>query len=90
MLTDTQVRGAKPSGRPRKLTGARGLYLLETSGGGKYWRHDYSFRDKRRTLPLGVYPDVPLVRARERHYEARRLLLLVEGVDSGAAKQAVS
>ncbi|AMN46061.1 integrase [Steroidobacter denitrificans] len=88
MLTDTQVRGAKPSDRPQKLTDGRGLYLLVTPGGGRYWRYDYSFHGKRRTLALGVYPDVPLVRARERHHEARRLL--AEGVDPAAAKQAVS
>ena len=37
---------------------------------------------------LGTYPDVSLAKARERYHEARRLL--VDGVDPGAVKQAVS
>jgi integrase len=88
MLTDTQARGAKPSDRPQKLTDARGLYLLVTPGGGKYWRYDYSFKSKRRTLAFGVYPDVSLGKARERHREARRLL--AEGTDPSSMKQAAS
>ncbi len=86
MLTDTQVRAAKPSERPRKLTDSRGLYLQVMPSGGKYWRYGYSFMGKRRTLAFGVYPDVSLGRARERHHEARRLLS--EGVDPSAVKQA--
>ncbi len=86
MLTDTQVRSAKPSQRPRKLTDSRGLYLHVMPSGGKYWRYDYCFEDKRRTLAFGVYPDVSLGKARERHHEARRLLS--EGVDPSAVKQA--
>ena len=74
MLTDTQVRSARPSERPRKLTDSRGLYLQVMPNGGKYWRYDYSFKSKRRTLAFGVYPDVSLGKARERHHEARRLL----------------
>ena len=88
MLTDTQVRSARPAGRPQKLADARGLYLLVTPGGGKYWRHDYTFNGKRRTLAFGIYPDVSLGKARQRHYEARQLL--ADGVDPGAAKQAVN
>jgi hypothetical protein len=39
MLTDTQVRGAKPSDRPQKLTDARGLYLLVTPDAGFRRQH---------------------------------------------------
>lgn len=88
MLTDSLIRSAKSQDRPRKRADSRGLYLHAMPGGGKYWRFDYRFNAKRRTLALGVYPDVPLVRARERHHEARRLL--ADGVDPGAVKQATS
>jgi integrase len=88
MLTDTRARGAKPSDRPQKLTDARGLYLLVTPGGGKYWRYDYSFNSKRKTLAFGVYPDVGLGKARERHYEARQQL--AEGIDPGVVQQSVN
>ncbi len=88
MLTDSQIRRAKPAARPRKLADARGLYLKITTSGGRYWRFDYRFDCKYKTLALGTYPDVPLFRARKRHAEARRLL--AEGVDPGAVKQTVA
>ncbi|MEZ5488636.1 MAG: integrase arm-type DNA-binding domain-containing protein, partial [Steroidobacteraceae bacterium] len=88
MLTDSQVRSAKPADRPRKIFDVRGLYLHVMPNGGRYWRFNYQFNGKYKTLALGTYPDVPLVRARERHQEARRLL--AEGMDPGAVKQAVS
>jgi len=56
--------------------------------GGRYWRFDYQFNGKYKTLALGTYPDVPLARARERHQEAHRQL--ADGIDPGAVKQAVS
>lgn len=86
MLTDSQVRSAKPSERPRKLADSYGLYLCVMPNGGRYWRFDYRFSGRRKTLALGIYPDVALGRARERHQEARRQL--AEGVDPAVAKQA--
>jgi integrase len=74
MLTETQVRNAKPSDRPRKLFDNRGLYLQVMPSGGRYWRFDFAFNDKRKTLALGVYPDVSLAMARRRHQEARERL----------------
>jgi integrase len=85
MLTDSQIRSAKPSDRPRKLTDSRGLYLLLTPTGGRYWRFNYSFSGRSKTLAFGVYPDVSLVRARVQHQEAR--LTLAQGIDPGAKKQ---
>jgi hypothetical protein len=35
------------------------MFLLVSSSG-KYWRMDYRFADKRKTLALGVYPMVSL------------------------------
>lgn len=88
MLTDSQVRSARSTGRPRKLFDGGGLYLHVMPNGGRYWRFNYRFQGREKTLALGVYPDVPLVRARERHHEARRLL--AEGMDPGAVRQATS
>jgi hypothetical protein len=64
------------------------LYLKLMPIGGKYWRFNYRFNGKAKTLALGTYPDVSLAKARERHHEARRLL--ADGVDPSAVKQAVS
>ena len=84
-LTDTfvkQVKQVKSTGD--KYTDGQGMYLLVTSAG-KYWRFDYRFVGKRKTLALGVYPDVSLAKARARRQEARELL--ADGVDPGAAKR---
>ena len=63
-LTDTAVRNAKPGEKPYKLTHGKGLYLL-VNATGKYWRLDYRFAGKRKTLAIGVYPEVTLADARE-------------------------
>lgn len=75
ILTDTAIRNAKttPEGKPKKYTDGGGLYLL-VNHAGKYWRYDYRFYDKRKTLAIGVYPDLGLKAAREKHDEARTLL----------------
>jgi integrase len=88
MLTDSQVRAAKPKGRPYKLADSRGLYLHVRPNGGRSWRFNYQFGGRYKTLALGPYPDVSLARARERLYEARKDL--AEGVDPSAIKQALS
>ncbi|WP_287865006.1 integrase arm-type DNA-binding domain-containing protein [Achromobacter sp.] len=84
-LTDTAVRNAKPAEKPRKLSDEKGLYLLIQPAGGRYWRMDYRVCGKRKTLALGVYPDVKLAGARERRDTARAQL--ADGIDPGAAKQ---
>lgn len=85
MLSDTAVRNAKTAAKPYKMADEKGLYLL-VNAAGKYWRHDYRFDGKRKTLALGVYPDVSLARAREKRDEARRLL--AEGIDPGEHRKA--
>lgn len=85
-LGDTFVRQVKHSGKPSgdKYTDSGGMYLL-VSAAGKYWRMDYRFDGKRRTLALGVYPDVSLAKARQRREKAREQL--ADGVDPGVAKR---
>ena len=72
-LTDTAIRNAKPKDKQYKLSDERGLYLLVLKSG-KYFRWDYRFLDKRKTLAMGVYPDTSLSDAREKRDEARKLL----------------
>jgi integrase len=62
------------------------MYLLVKPDGGRYWRMNYRFDGKQRTLALGVYPTVTLAEARQRREDARRLL--ANGTDPGAAKRA--
>jgi len=88
MISEARVRAAKPAQKTYRLTDARGLYLQVTPTGGRYWRFNYRFDGKQKTLALGTYPDVPLAKARERLEEARRLL--ADGEDPSAVKQAIS
>jgi len=80
-LTDTALRNAKPGAKPRKLADGGGLYLLIQPAGGRWWRLDYRFDGKRKTLSMGTYPDTPLTTARQGRDDARRLL--AQGIDPG-------
>ena len=84
-LTDTAIRNAKPKHRQYKLSDEKGLYLLVRESGKKYFRFDYRFIGKRKTLALGVYPDVSLAAARKKRDEARGLLN--DGVDPSQHKR---
>lgn len=61
MLTDITIRQEKFKDKPYKLSDSHGLYLL-VSKAGKYWRMNYRFLGKQRTLSIGVYPEVTLPR----------------------------
>ncbi len=78
-LTQLAVKQAKPRGEPYKLRDGAGLYLRVTTGGSKLWRWNYRWEGKGKTMPLGRYPEIALMEARERHQAARKLL--ATGVD---------
>jgi len=59
---------------PLKLSDGGGMYLLVKPDGGKYWRMNYRFDGKQKTLSFGVYPTVTLADARQRREDARKLL----------------
>ena len=85
-LTDTFTRQVKHGGKAagEKYSDGAGMYLLVKSVG-KYWRMDYTHANKRKTLALGVYPEVSLAKARQRREKARELL--ADGVDPAMAKR---
>jgi integrase len=85
-LSDTRVRTAKARERPYKLFDERGLFLLVTPAGGRLWRLRYRMAGVEKLLALGVYPDVPLKRAREKRDEARTLI--ADGIDPNAQRKA--
>jgi len=72
-LTDTTIRNAQPKDKPYKISDEKGLYLFVKKEG-KYFRYDYRYGGKRKTMALGVYPEVKLKEAREKQYQARKLL----------------
>ena len=53
--------------------------------GGRYWRYNYRFDGRLKTLALGIHPDVSLDKARARHQVARTLV--ADGVDPSARKR---
>lgn len=83
-LSDQAIKKFKPADKPYKKADEKGLYLL-VNAAGKYWRMNYRYDGKRKTLALGIYPDVSLARAREKRDEARALL--ADGTDPSAARK---
>ena len=84
-LTATACNSAKPEKNFYKLTDGNGLYLLINPNGNKYWRYDYRFGGKRKTFSIGVYPEITLQEARERHREAHKLIS--GGIDPNETKK---
>ncbi|WP_288129996.1 integrase arm-type DNA-binding domain-containing protein [Accumulibacter sp.] len=85
-LTDLAIRQAKPIEKPVKLYDERGLFLIVTPSGGRWWRFRYAFAGKENLLSFGVFPDVSLKEARARREAARKLL--AQGIDPGAERRA--
>lgn len=85
-LTNIFIKQIKHSGKAAgdKYADGGAMYLLVKSGG-KYWRMDYSHASKRKTLALGIYPEVSLAKARQRREKAREQL--ADGIDPGVAKR---
>lgn len=77
-LNDTKCKNAKPlsggSKSPNKLSDGRGLYLYVMPNGAKYWRFIYRFNGKQRLYAIGVYPEVSLKEAREKHILLRKMV----------------
>lgn len=73
-LTDIVVRKAKARLAPYKMADGGGMYVLVKPDGARYWRMDYRWEGRRRTLALGVYPSVSLSDAREKRDRAKKQL----------------
>ncbi len=59
MLTDAQIRNAKPKEKPYKLTDAKGLYLEIKPTGSKLWRYRYRIDGKENVFAAGEYCPSP-------------------------------
>jgi len=78
-LTDLFVRQIKPTDKDQWFTHEKSLRLLVKASGSKYWRYQYRYAEKKKTLALGVYPEVSLRQAGQLAADARRLL--DQGID---------
>ncbi len=65
MLTNTQIKAAKPKDKPYKIYDINGLYLEIRPTGKKIWRLRYKINKKEKTYTIGNYPQVTLKKARE-------------------------
>ncbi len=84
-LTNTAIRAAQPSEKPRKLFDGEGLYLEVAPSGGKWWRLKYRWAGREKRLSLGTYPQVSLLDARKLRDDAKRTLL--GGADPSAVRR---
>jgi integrase len=85
-LTDTAIRNAKPGVKPYKLADEKGLFLLVTPTGGKWWRLKYRMGGKEKLLSLGTYPEVSLREARDKRDDARKQI--AQGIDPSELRKA--
>jgi hypothetical protein len=53
-LSDVQVKNAKSQLQDCRLTDGFGIFPLITQSGGKLWRFDYRFGNKRKIIALGA------------------------------------
>ena len=72
MLTDKQVKAAKPKEKPYRLADRNGLSLFVTAAGHKSWRYKYRFGGKEKLIVFGSYPEMSLAEARDALDSARK------------------
>lgn len=74
MLTDVEVRKAKPQAKPYKLADFGSMYLLVKPNGARLWQYAFRLHGKGGTFSLGAYPAVSMAKAREECASARELV----------------
>jgi hypothetical protein len=85
-LTDAVIASLTGSGKAAgvKRSDGKALYI-HVNESGKYWRMNYMFNGKRKTLAFGVYPAVSIDSARLMRDNARTLI--DSGIDPSVAKK---
>lgn len=64
--SDLTVKALQPQDKPYRLNDGKGLFILINPNGSKYWRLNYTYQKKRKTISLGVYPEIGLKQARQK------------------------
>lgn len=87
-LSDTAIKNAKPTlDKAYKLQDEKGMYLMVNPNGSKYFRYNYRFDGKRKTLALGIYPTTSLKEARDKRDAAKKQI--ADGIDPNENKKAI-
>jgi hypothetical protein len=81
-LSDLAVRRSK---KPGFYPDGRQLYLQVSPTGSKSWLFRFARQGRERWMGLGPYPDVSLAEARQKAFDARRLLR--DGIDPIEARR---
>lgn len=85
MITDIQLKNAKPKEKDYTIKVDQGLTLLVTKSGSKLWRFRYTYFGKRNHMSLGQYPQVTIRKARN---ELQKCLdMLAEGLNPSDQKK---
>ena len=71
-LTHIEIKNLQPQSKPKKYFDGKGLYLLVSPNGGKWWRIKYRIYGKEKLLSLGTFPEVSLSQARKNRDEFRK------------------
>lgn len=85
LLTDIQIRKAKPKDKVYTLNDGNGLSLLIDPNGSKGWRFRYRFAGKPKMISFGVYGQISLADARRKRDEAKKQLS--DGIDPSDARK---
>ncbi len=79
MLTDlackSAIKQAKHHNKRIKLFDGNGLFLDCRPNGSGYWRYKYRIAGKEKLLSFGTFPLISLGEAREKHIEARKVVI---------------
>ena len=73
-LTDTEIKKAKKKDKEYKLSDGQGLYIVVKTNGSKFFRFDFSYAGKRKSMSFGIYPKISLKEAREQREKAKEQL----------------
>lgn len=79
LLTDVDIRNAKPKDKGYTLRDGNGLIILIHPNGSKYFQLRCTLYGKAKLIQLGIYSDMTLAEARVKAREHRRMIS--EGVD---------
>ena len=73
-LTNIEIKNAEIKDKNYKISDGAGLYLVIKKNGTKFFRFDFSFGMKRKSMSFGIFPTISLKNARDARDAAKKLL----------------